>query len=77
MLYWTRVDNAFPRSWLDQRIVVMKANLRGAIPDGALVRVSIADGDQSRSLEALRRFLATFLEVAPLPLQRVLAGDKD
>ena len=77
VLYWTRVDNAFPRSWLDQRIVVMKANLRGAIPDGALVRVSIADGDQSRSLETLRRCLATFLEGAPLPLQRVLAGDKD
>lgn len=76
VLYWTRVDKAFPRSWLDQRIAVMKANLRGAIPDGALVRVSIADSDQPRSLETLRRFLATFLEVAPQPLQRVLAGEK-
>jgi EpsI family protein len=76
VLYWTRVDSAFPRSWLDQRIIVMKANLRGIIPDGVLMRVSIADSDSARSLEVLRKFLATFLEVAPQPLQRVLTGDK-
>jgi EpsI family protein len=77
VLYWTRVDDAFPRSWLDQRTVVMKANLRGIIPDGVLMRVSLADGDQSRSMETLRRFLTTFLEVAPQPLRRVLAGGEN
>lgn len=77
VLYWTRLGNAFPRSWLDQRISVMEANLRGIIPDGALMRVSIADNDQARSLEILRRFLATFMEVSPPPLQRVLVGDKE
>lgn len=76
VLYWTRVDDAFPRSWLDQRIIVMKANLRGDIPDGALMRVSIAETEPARSLEILRRFLATFLEVAPQPLKRVLVGDR-
>lgn len=74
VLYWTRLGNAFPRSWLDQRISVMQANLRGAVPDGALMRVSIADNDQARSLQILRRFLATFMEVSPPPLQRVLVG---
>jgi EpsI family protein len=74
VLYWTRLGDAFPRSWLDQRIIVMEANLRGFIPDGALMRVSMVDNDQARSLEMLRRFLAKFLEVAPPPLQRVLVG---
>ncbi|MDE2403612.1 MAG: EpsI family protein [Sphingomonadales bacterium] len=76
VLYWTRVDSDFPRRWIEQRMSVMKANLRGDIPDGALVRVSIADMDQAHSLELLRRFLAGFFAAAPEPLQHVLVGGR-
>lgn len=74
VLYWTRLGENFPRRWLDQRMSVMEANLKGEIPDGVLMRVSLIDTDQARALELLRRFLATFFSVAPRPLQRVLVG---
>lgn len=40
VLYWTRLGTEMPVSWVNQRLAVVRANLRGEIPDGILVRVS-------------------------------------
>jgi EpsI family protein len=74
VLYWTRLGESFPRSWLDQRLSVMRANLEGAIPDGAMMRVSLIGSDQGRALDILRDFLATFFNAVPSRLQQVLIG---
>lgn len=74
VLYWTRLGDSFPRTWIDQRISVIAANVRGDIPDGAMMRVSLFGQDQRESLDVLRRFLAIFFSHTPLQLQRILAG---
>lgn len=74
VLYWTRLGQSFPRSWVDQRVAVMMANLHGEIPDGALVRVSSTDNDRGQALGDLRSFMEMFFDQAPQELQRVMTG---
>lgn len=75
VLFWTRIGPRFPRSWVDQRLAVMASNLAGAIPDGAMIRFSIADTDRQGSLETLREFVVGFLDAADGRLRRLLLGD--
>lgn len=75
VLYFTRLGGSFPRTWADQRIAVMRANLSGQIPDGAMMRVSIFDTDQRRALETLRGFLAAFFKDTPTALHNILIRD--
>jgi EpsI family protein len=72
VLYFTRLGASFPRRWIDQRLSVLWANLHGEIPDGAMMRVSLLDADQSRALEILRGFLAAFFEGTPAGLHHML-----
>jgi EpsI family protein len=72
VLYYTRLGGAYPRSWAEQRIAVVRANLAGNIPDGILMRVSTIGPDRADALPALRRFADMFVSAAPPPLQRLL-----
>jgi EpsI family protein len=57
ILYWTRVGYT-PPSWAQQRLTMAVQNLKGAVSDGALFRVSTIEGmDNSRS-EAIKEFIA-------------------
>lgn len=76
VLYWTRVGTAFPRSWIEQRLAVAEANVAGRIPDGAMVRVSLAGDNLSAARPELERFARDFLAVSPEPLGRVLLGPR-
>jgi EpsI family protein len=75
VLYFTRLGRSFPRSWADQRLSVIWANLHGQIPDGAMMRVSLLDPDQAHALEVLRGFLAMFFEGTPARLHHMLIGE--
>lgn len=75
VMYWTRIGTRFPRSWMDQRLAVMESNLRGAIPDGVLMRFSVDSPDRQASIATLREFVAEFLAAAAKPLHRVLLGN--
>lgn len=75
VLYFTRLGDSFPRRWINQRLSVILANLRGQIPDGAMMRVSILDTDQKRALEVLRSFLSAFFQGTPAALHHMLIGD--
>ena len=56
VLYWTRLGSALPTSWAEQRWAVVVANLKGAIPDGVLVRMSCVENDADKAFGILREF---------------------
>jgi EpsI family protein len=74
VLYWTRVGSDFPRRWSEQRLSVVRSNLRGIIPDGLLVRVSTLGSEMAVELSVLRRFVASFIDAAPAELRPILFG---
>lgn len=74
VLYWTRVGDAFPRRWLDQRVAVLRANLRGRIPDGVLVRMSVLDGDLTTALPELSGFADALMAAASPAGRKILVG---
>ena len=74
VLYWTRLGNSFPRNWYEQRVALIMQNLRGVIPDGALIRMSVIDPDAEAAIDALRRFAATLFQYCGRDGRALLAG---
>jgi EpsI family protein len=74
VLYWTRVGNAFPRRWSEQRIAVLRANLLGIIPDGLLGRVSLVGENMDDAIPVLEDFMKAFSAAADERLQTLLYG---
>lgn len=72
VLYWTRVGNAFPQSWREQRIVVLRANIEQIIPDGMLARVSMAAEDMSTTMPIMQNFVAELHKVSSPRLKSLL-----
>lgn len=72
VVYWTRIGKSFPQSWLEQRLSVVRSNLRMKTPDGLLARFSLADTDRARGLRTLQEFVADLDRVAPPKLQDIL-----
>lgn len=56
VFYWLRIGTRFPATLQQERLAVIAANLRGVLPDGVLVRVSILGDDQVAALRTLQRF---------------------
>jgi EpsI family protein len=73
VLYWTRVGNAMPTSWAQQRWAVARDNLQGRIPDAVLVRVSTVDLDEASAYVRLHEFIQSMLSAVPANSRRVLA----
>lgn len=57
VLYWTRIGTEVPESWAQQRMAVIRANIRGVIPDGILVRASIMAPDAAEARPYLEAFV--------------------
>lgn len=74
VLYFTRLGSRFPRTWAQQRAVVVESNLRGYIPDGMMLRVSSVSRDASQAFDDMRRFAQQFFQASSTPLQKLLAG---
>lgn len=74
VLYWTRFGNETPVDWDAQRWSIAAQALRGMIPDGALVRLSIVSQDASRSLSILREFAAELVRTAGSEGRGLLVG---
>jgi EpsI family protein len=74
VVYFTRLADSYPRSWSEQRIVVMRENLGGRIPDGILMRASLLGTDRPQALETLKRFIAEFTAASPPRMQKLLVG---
>lgn len=74
VLYWSRIADFLPTGWTEQRIAIMRNNLRGYIPDGLLVRMSIISNDREESLATLARFCRAMLAAAGPAGRRKLIG---
>jgi len=74
VLYWTRIGSRFPRTWVDQRLSVVLANLRGAIPDGILARFSVIGNDRDAALAQLNAFSPEFVAASNPQLRRIMVG---
>lgn len=74
VLYWTRIGNHFPSRWIDQRLAVAEANLRGIIPDGILVRVSTLSQIEQDAVPDLEEFIIQLYRSLPLDGRTLLFG---
>jgi EpsI family protein len=74
ILYWTRIGQRFPRSGLEQRLAVVRENLRGEIPDGVLVRVSTIGLPLEAALPLLTDFIGGLVATAPAEARSLLTG---
>lgn len=74
VLYWTRIGDAFPVRWTDQRVAVLRANLAGINPDGMLARVSMPNDDMDTSRPLMIKFIEDLRTSAPQALRRILFG---
>jgi len=72
VVYFTRLGNAYPRSWAEQRLAVVEQNLAGRVPDGIMLRASVLSSDRAGSVDLLRRFIDSFVGAAAPSLQRLL-----
>jgi EpsI family protein len=74
VLYWTRLGDQFPDSWIGQHLARMKNSLRGLVPDGVLVRASLISPDASEAHTTLQAFLEQLVTGASPRVQKVLTG---
>jgi len=74
VLYWTRIGDLVPTSWVSQRLAVVRSNLQGQIPDGLLVRLSTVSDDVEHALATLKKFARAMIETMPLERRRMLIG---
>lgn len=72
VLYFTRLGDAYPRSWAEQRLSVIRANLAGRIPDGIMLRVSVLGTNAPLALKELQQFTDQFIDAAAPPLRQLL-----
>ena len=70
--YFTRLGNDYPRSWAEQRLSVVRANLAGNIPDGMMMRVSLVAQEQAEAFGVLERFVTDFVAASAPDLQKLL-----
>lgn len=74
VLYWTRIGDAFPVKWSEQRLAVLRANLARVNPDGMLARVSMPNDDMAMSRPLMIKFIEDLRASAPPELRRILFG---
>lgn len=72
--YYTRLGQAYPRTWAEQRLAVMRANLAGDIPDGMLMRVSLLGRNPASAQAELEQFASSFMAAAPPKLRKLLVA---
>lgn len=74
VLYWTRFGNEMPVDWDAQRWSIATQALKGLVPDGALIRISIISPDASEALETLKAFAAALVKHAAPEGRGLLVG---
>jgi EpsI family protein len=74
ILYWTRVGGEFPTNSVEQRWSTLRQTLTGSIPDGVLVRISVADEDRDTAMKFIRLFTSELLASDNPQLRELLEG---
>jgi len=75
VLYWTRIGDESPTSWVDQRTAVVRANLKRVIPDGVLVRISAVHPDYASAEPILVEFVSAMVrQLSPTGRKLLIAA---
>lgn len=74
VLYWTRVGGEFPTTRLEQRWSVLRQNFTGQVPDGMLVRTSIAASSSAAALPILENFVDALIKGVSPGTRKLLLG---
>lgn len=77
VLYWTRVGQDLPSSWSRQRLSVVRANLKGEIPDGILVRVSVLGADAREARAYTESFVRALIPALDPRTRALMIGTPD
>ena len=62
ILYWVRVGDQFPTTWIDQRFAMAADSLKGRLPDGVLVRLSTIQEPEFHGIPMLKGFATQLLD---------------
>lgn len=74
ILYWTRLGDQFPTSWISQHLARVRNSARGIIPNGVLVRASIIGLEREQARNQLRSFVGQLVQRSSPLAQRALIG---
>lgn len=74
ILYWTRIGSEFPQSQMLQRVAMTKANIEGYLPDGLLLRMSVINPDNARSIALMSGFIEDMLAHTSPAGRRMIVG---
>lgn len=74
LVYWTRIGHHIPLSWSQQKLTVAEENLRGFIPDAALIRISTQGLDEAEATRAIDQFAKAMIAAVPPTLRRAFVG---
>jgi EpsI family protein len=74
VIYWTRIGNRVPDSWLGQKWAVAEQNLEGVIPDAILIRVSMVDEDAAAAIRSIDAFVKDLVLSIPAAKRSVLVA---
>lgn len=77
VLYWTRVGEDIPSSWGRQRWSVVQANLKGQIPDGILVRVSVLGSDAGEAIAYVESFVRALIPALDPKTRMLMIGSTE
>ncbi|WP_331010277.1 exosortase-associated protein EpsI, V-type [Sphingomonas sp.] len=72
--YWTRIGNTFPKDQWTEKLAIFNANVRGGMPDGVLVRVSVLSPSRTESLAPVATFNTALLASLGRDGRRLLLG---
>lgn len=75
VLYWSRISSAFPRSSAEEYAAIFSAIVKGAVPDGVLVRFSCIDPDYGKSVRILQDFARAMVAALPRRAKPIVLGD--
>ena len=71
LLYWTRIGNHIPPSWMQQKLTVAEENLQKIIPDAVLVRVSMISPNEEQATRTMDEFVREMIASVAPPMRRV------
>lgn len=74
IIYWTRLGEFLPGDSGEQRKVRLETAMRGFIPDGALIRFSVASGDSEAAFRTLEGFIPELISSVAAGRRKALIG---
>lgn len=72
--YWTRIGEYLPTNGSEQRVMKLRSEISGTIPDGVLVRFSNAVADPAAAFVLNQAFAGDLMAAVPAPVRPALIG---